>query len=108
MKGAIIGDVVGSVHEHSGTKTTDFLLLTDRSRFTDDTVITIAVADCLLNDRDPAATLRSWGRKYPRAGYGGMFYRWLMDDQIGDYGSWGNGGAMRVSGSLEKLGSRRP
>ena len=97
MKGAIIGDVVGSVHEHSGTKTIDFPLLTDRSRFTDDTVMTIAVADCLLNNRDPAKTLRTWGRKYPRAGYGGMFYRWLMDDTIGDYGSWGNGGAMRVS-----------
>jgi ADP-ribosylglycohydrolase len=97
MKGAIIGDVVGSVHEHSGTKTTDFPLLTASSRFTDDTVMTIAVADCLLNSRDPAKALRTWGRKHPRAGYGGMFYRWLMDDTIGDYGSWGNGGAMRVS-----------
>ena len=97
MKGAIIGDVVGSVHEHSRTKTTDFPLLIKRSKFTDDTVMTIAVADCLLNDRDPAATLRSWGRKFHWAGYGGRFYEWLMDNQLGDYGSWGNGGAMRVS-----------
>ena len=97
MKGAIIGDVVGSVHEHSGTKTTDFPLLIDRSRFTDDTVMTIAVADCLLNDCDPAATLRSWGRRYPKSRYGRTFRFWLMNDRVGDYGSWGNGGAMRVS-----------
>ena len=66
MKGAIVGDVVGSVHEHSGTKTTDFPWLVDRSTFTDDTVLTVAVAECLLDDEDPASALRRWGRRYPR------------------------------------------
>ena len=57
--------MIGSVHEHSGSKTTNFPLLTERSRFTDDTVMTIAVADCLLHDKNPAATLRQWGRRFP-------------------------------------------
>ena len=97
MRGAILGDIIGSVHEHSGTKTTDFPLFQARYRFTDDTVMTVAVADCLMNGKDPAAALRSWGRRFPKAGYGGMFSRWLEDDRLGDYGSWGNGGPMRVS-----------
>lgn len=97
MKGAIIGDVVGSVHEHAGTKTTAFPWLVPQSGFTDDTVLTVAVAECLLDDEEPADALRRWGRRYPHAGYGGLFFRWLLDPSAGAYGSWGNGGPMRVS-----------
>src|SRR5687767_8422546 len=97
MRGAVLGDLIGSVHEHRGTKITDFPLFEERSRFTDDTVMTVAVADYLLNGGEPAKVLRRWGRRFPKAGYGGMFRRWLEDEQLGDYGSWGNGGPMRVS-----------
>jgi ADP-ribosylglycohydrolase len=95
--GAIIGDVIGSVHEHAGTKTTDFPLFVPGSRFTDDTVLTIATADALLTDGDYARAYREWGNRYLRAGYGGAFKRWLRTPGAGPYGSFGNGSAMRVS-----------
>ncbi len=97
MLAAIAGDIIGSVHERSATRTTDFPLVVARSRFTDDTVMTVAVADCLVNARPYAATLRSYGRRWPEAGYGGMFRRWLADEAMGPYQSFGNGSAMRVS-----------
>jgi ADP-ribosylglycohydrolase len=97
MIGAIAGDVVGSVHERRGTKTVDFPLLTRRSRFTDDTVMTVAVADCLLHGTPYAEALRAWGRRYPDAGYGGRFKDWLADPAMGPYQSFGNGSAMRAS-----------
>ena len=97
MFGAIVGDVIGSVHEHVSTKTTSFPLFTPESRFTDDTVLTIATADALLSDGDYAAAYRRWGRRYPNAGYGEQFRRWLRRDEAGPYNSWGNGSAMRVS-----------
>jgi ADP-ribosylglycohydrolase len=97
MIGAIIGDVIGSVHEHAGTKTTDFPLFVAGSRFTDDTVLTIATADALLTDGDHARAYREWGNRYPRAGYGGAFKGWLRNPGAGPYGSFGNGSAMRVS-----------
>ena len=97
MIGAIIGDVIGSVHEHTATKTTDFPLFVPGSRFTDDTVLTIATADALLTDGDYARAYREWGNRYPRAGYGGAFKRWLRTPGEGPYGSFGNGSAMRVS-----------
>jgi ADP-ribosylglycohydrolase len=96
--GAIAGDVVGSVYEFDAIKTTDFPLLTDRSTFTDDTVLTVATAKALLTDRDFAAAYHSFGRRYPDRGYGGAFQRWLRGPRPGPaYGSWGNGSAMRVS-----------
>lgn len=97
MLAAIAGDIIGSVHERAGLKTTEFPLLTPHSRFTDDTVLTLAVADSLLHGRPYADALRAWGRRFPNAGYGGMFRHWLENSAIGPYNSFGNGSAMRVS-----------
>jgi len=97
MFGAIAGDIIGSVYEHQPVKTKDFPLFDRRCRFTDDTVLTAAMAWALLEDRPYQVALRDFGRRYPRAGYGGSFYRWLFADDPRPYGSWGNGSAMRVS-----------
>ena len=97
MMGAIAGDIIGSVFEWNNIKTTEFPLFCDKSRFTDDTVLTIATADCILNKKSYAEAFRYWGRKYPDAGYGGNFARWLLMDDLKPYNSWGNGSAMRVS-----------
>ncbi len=97
MLGAIAGDVIGSVYEASPVKTTDFELFPPGSRFTDDTVLTVATAEALLGDGDYAGAYRRYGRAYPNAGYGGSFYRWLLSEDAGPYNSWGNGAAMRVS-----------
>ena len=97
MIGAIIGDVIGSVHEHARTKTVDFPLFHARSTFTDDTVLTIATAEAILTGEPYERVYRKWGRRYPNAGYGGTFRQWLTFDDAGPYGSWGNGSAMRVS-----------
>jgi ADP-ribosylglycohydrolase len=97
MIAAIAGDIIGSVHERADIKRTDFTLFKKNSSFTDDTVMTMAVADCLLHRKPYAATLREYGRRYPNRGYGGMFREWLADDARGPYQSFGNGSAMRVS-----------
>lgn len=97
MLGAIAGDIIGSVYEWNNIKTTDFPLFSPRSRFTDDTVLTVAVADAILNGKDYALTIREYGRRYPQAGYGGSFAQWLKGDDLLPYNSFGNGSAMRVS-----------
>lgn len=97
MIGAIAGDVIGSVHEGTPAKGKDFPLFVPASRFTDDTVMTIAVASALRNRTGLATALRAWGRRYPQAGYGGWFCDWLFRDDAGPYNSYGNGSAMRVS-----------
>ena len=97
MIGAIAGDIIGSAYEWHYTKSPDFELFTPQSTFTDDTVLTIAVADCILNGKDYAVTLKEYGRRYPDAGYGGMFLNWLSSDSLAPYNSFGNGSAMRVS-----------
>ncbi len=97
MLGAIAGDIIGSVFEASPIKTTDFELFSEWSRFTDDTVLTVATAQALLTGMDYAEAYRTFGRRYPRAGYGGAFLKWLMADDAPPYNSWGNGSAMRVS-----------
>lgn len=103
MLGAIVGDIVGSVYEFQNTKTTEFeLFLNGKSRFTDDTVMTLAVAKWLLTDREhsPSGLVKSMqelGRRYPDAGYGGSFMHWIWSDTPRPYGSWGNGAGMRVS-----------
>ena len=108
MYGAILGDMIGSPYEFDrGGKTKDFPLFSQGSRFTDDTVMTIAVADALVEvgeEADEAAVcaavvraMQGWGRRYPRAGYGGLFRRWLASDEPEPYGSFGNGSAMRVA-----------
>lgn len=97
MLGAIAGDVIGSVHEGTDIKTKDFPLFTRRSRFTDDSVLTTAVADALLYGRNYVDTLRDYAVRYPQAGYGGAFKQWASSGDSEPYDSWGNGSAMRVS-----------
>lgn len=97
MIGAIFGDIVGSVHEHGATKTTEFPLFVPGSRFTDDTVMTIATAEALLSGESFDRVYRRWGLRYPHAGYGGAFKVWLRSPNAPAYNSWGNGSAMRVS-----------
>jgi ADP-ribosylglycohydrolase len=97
MFGAIAGDVIGSVYEHRSIKTTDFPLFQKCSRFTDDTVLTVAVAYAILQKVDYAVSLRMFGRKYHDAGYGSAFFGWIFEDDGQPYNSWGNGSAMRVS-----------
>jgi len=103
MIGAIIGDVVGSRFEFNNIKTKEFELVTNESNFTDDTVLTIAVMDWACNAKDKtdlseaAKYLQKWARKYPYAGYGGMFYRWKDLEHPAPYNSCGNGSAMRIS-----------
>src|SRR5438132_7366076 len=97
MLGAIAGDVIGSVYEYAGIKTTDFPLFTRATTFTDDSVMTAAVAAALVEDRDYAAVLRDYGRRHSGRGYGSLFGEWLRDPSMGPYQSWGNGSAMRVS-----------
>ena len=96
MIGAIIGDIVGSVYEGDPNKTTDFDLFGRRSDYTDDTVLTIAIANSILEDIDFVTSLKYFGRKYT-AGYGASFANWLYSDSVEPYNSWGNGSAMRVS-----------
>jgi ADP-ribosylglycohydrolase len=97
MLGAIAGDVIGSVHERTRTKTKVFPLLTPESRFTDDTVLTVAIADSLLHGRDYVDALHDYFHAYPNAGYGGTFFLWASSRRREPYKSWGNGSAMRVS-----------
>lgn len=97
MLGAIAGDIIGSVYEANPIKTTDFPLFSKYSRFTDDTVLTVATAQALMKGFDYATAYRRFGRAYPRAGYGATFINWLMIDDAPPYNSWGNGSAMRVS-----------
>jgi ADP-ribosylglycohydrolase len=94
--GAIAGDVIGSVHEGTGTKTTSFPLFQARSRFTDDTVLTVATAHAILWGISYQDAYRHFGRLHPDAGYGGLFIEWLLSPEPRPYNSWGNGSAMRV------------
>jgi ADP-ribosyl-[dinitrogen reductase] hydrolase len=95
--GAIAGDVIGSVFEWERIKTKSFDLFSPATDFTDDSVMTIACAEVLLHKGEYADAYRRWGNAYPGRGYGGMFARWLMQDETGPYNSFGNGSAMRVS-----------
>jgi len=97
MLGAIAGDILGSIHEFHPIKTKNFDLLNSECVFTDDTVMTAAVADSLMNKIPYVESLQMWGRKYPRAGYGGWFSKWIDSDFPKPYNSFGNGSAMRCS-----------
>ena len=97
MLGAIIGDIVGSVYEWQPIQTKDFPFLTDNYFFTDDSMCTVAVADILLHDLPPAATLQRWCRRYPDCSYGGNFGHWIHAEPPEPYDSYGNGAAMCVS-----------
>ena len=95
--GAIAGDVIGSVFEWNNIKTTKFPLFTNETTFTDDTILTIAVADSILNGKDFGSTIKTYARKYSAYGYGASFRKWFESDKSEPYNSWGNGSAMRVS-----------
>ena len=99
--GTICGDIIGSSREFRPQKTKDFSLYDGYSTFTDDTVMTLAIASWLMKDKSSKEVLiseiRKFGLKYPNAGYGGMFMNWLNQDNPEPYGSWANGSAMRVS-----------
>ncbi len=97
MIGSIAGDIIGSVFEFRPHKEKEFPLFSRRCHFTDDTVLTVAIAQAILGDGDYLGAVLELGRKYPRAGYGGFFRRWLQEADPKPYNSWGNGSAMRVS-----------
>ena len=108
MYGAILGDIIGSPFEFDrGNKTKEFPLFSKQSKFTDDSVMTIAVAEALMDAGENAdeettsncliKSMKKWGQKYPNAGYGARFYHWVLSDDPKPYGSYGNGSAMRVS-----------
>lgn len=97
MLGAIAGDIIGSVYEYHPLQTKSFPLFCEASRFTDDTVLTIAVASAILNSEDYGASIATFAARHPHVGYGGFFLRWLQSPSKAPYNSWGNGSAMRVS-----------
>ncbi len=97
MIGAIAGDVIGSAYERKNKKTKDFKLFTDDKRFTDDTVMTIATMDKLLNNKTYIEVYQQYGRQYPDAGYGKLFKAWTKADNPQPYNSYANGSAMRAS-----------
>jgi len=97
MFGAIVGDVAGSHYEHFPTKTTDFDYFREHSCVTDDSILTIAVADWILNGGALHSYFHDYVARYPQAGYGGTFINWARCQETEPYNSWGNGSAMRVS-----------
>jgi len=97
LVGAIAGDVIGSVHEWAGTKTKDFPLFVPQSTFTDDSVLTVAVAEWILTGEDLVDLLHTYYHNYSGRGYGGMFHDWAFHRLRQPYNSFGNGAAMRVS-----------
>jgi ADP-ribosylglycohydrolase len=97
MLGAIAGDIIGVPWESMGEKNYNFPLFTEYSRFSDDTVMTVAVAHALLEGREYAGAMREIGQRYPSVGYGRSFEQWLFDESLGPYSRYGNGGAMRAS-----------
>lgn len=101
MLGAIIGDIIGSRFEFDEKPESQFQLFMDKPRcdYTDDTIMTVAVADAIFNHRDYRDAIHDWGKRYPcpKGGYGGMFAEWLAADDPKPHNSWGNGAAMRVS-----------
>ena len=98
MIGSVIAEIAGSRWEgRRHPKNKSFFLFTKKCRFTDDTVLTCAVADVLMNGGEYSDVIRKYYKKHPNRGYGGFFKRWAKSDSNKGYGSWGNGSAMRVS-----------
>ena len=97
MLGAIAGDIAGSIYENLRTKRKDVRLFGPLATFTDDTVLTVAVADAVLSDRDYGRTIRAYARRHPLRGYGPRFLKWMVMPGPRPYNSFGNGSAMRVS-----------
>ena len=102
LYGTIFGDIAGSTYEYRPVdKSYKFETVTEKSHFTDDTVMTLAIASWIMKDRNDLNILikemQYFGQRYPQAGYGGTFRMWLIDADPQPYNSWGNGSAMRVS-----------
>lgn len=102
MLGAVLGDIIGSSYEWHNVKTKDFPLVTTSTKYTDDTVMTLAVAKWLMEDAAHSEVglvrcMQELGRVHIMAGYGSRFIRWILSNNPRPYGSWGNGSAMRVS-----------
>lgn len=105
LYGAIIGDIVGSIYEFRNLRSKKFPFMTDRCYITDDSCMTIALASAIKQWKEKggdlsqiaAESMRLVGNRYPDKGYGGMFWQWLRDPDMGPYNSWGNGAAMRIS-----------
>jgi len=97
MLGAIAGDIIGSVYEWNNIKSKEFELFSSRSFFTDDSVLTVALADALINGYDFGQLMKQYYHRYPDAGYGGSFHKWASTPDTKPYNSWGNGSAMRTS-----------
>jgi ADP-ribosylglycohydrolase len=97
MIGAVIGDIIGSRFEFNNHRSEDFTLFTEKSVVTDDTILSIATADCLLHNKEYASTYQLYAQKYPNGNYGGMFSKWMYAPNPKPYGSFGNGSGMRVS-----------
>lgn len=97
MIGAIAGDIVGSIYEWNNIKTKDFPLFAEQCFFTDDSVLTIALADTILTGAPYIENLKTFFRQYPNAGYGSSFLQWAESKRSKPYNSWGNGAAMRIS-----------
>lgn len=97
MLGAIVGDYIGSVHEFAASKTKDFPLIAERCRVTDDSLLTIAVAEWVMTGTDLVTRFHDLVATYPHAGWGTMFYQWAHRRSRQPYHSYGNGAAMRAS-----------
>lgn len=105
MIGAIIGDIAGSRFEWRNIKSKDFTLFTNACEPTDDSIMTLAVAQAIMNcngdysrlENETVSCMQEYGRAYPNAGYGGRFHRWIFSRDPKPYNSYGNGAAMRVS-----------
>lgn len=97
MLGSLTGDIVGSIYEWNNIKTTDFPFFQDHCRFTDDSVLTVALAESILTGESYAALMKRYFHNYPDAGYGKNFLLWAQSDSACPYNSWGNGAAMRIS-----------
>lgn len=97
MIGAIAGDIIGSVYEWHNIKTRRFRLFSPKGFFTDDSILTIALADSILTGAGYAGNMKRFYHWYPRGGYGGAFHQWARSESPEPYNSWGNGAAMRIS-----------
>lgn len=99
MLGAIAGDMIGSVYEFNNHRTKDFPLFVEETNFTDDTILSVAVADVLMNGGDYAKAFKDYYWRYPNpsGSYGARFHQWAASPSLTPYNSWGNGSAMRVS-----------
>ena len=97
MLGAIAGDIIGSVYEFKNFKSKEFPLFSPGCSFTDDTVLTVALADSILTDTPYVENLKKFYRLFPHRGWGGGFARWAKSGSMKPYNSFGNGAAMRIS-----------